>query len=330
MLHTQKCNGCGSVDIQLSHLNHDIIDGEPNIEFDRPPEIKIANSPKIVFAIPVGGKRLRSEWTCTGCNMKHADVAVAKTPNVVPVHFMLNYHQVQMPLNVTTTIMVKSGLLSSEARQIMTKKAIRAGAKYIVYWDDDILVQSDAVYRLYNFMEKNPKVGIVSAVCNTRHPEFVEPVIYKQHGDGATWDFECGEGARPEQIFAAGAGFLMARVEAIEAAIAKITADNAGTELPIWADEKAFIPAGHGQTQNQFWGHDVRFCRLIQEAGYYVYVHGAVLTGHLDVETGMIYTLPADAPGFAKVQERINAENQARAAAVPAGTPADEQRPESH
>ncbi len=278
------------------------------------PEIKVSNSPKIVFAIPVGGKRMRSEWTCTGCNMKHADIAVAKTPNVIPIQFMLNYHQVQMPLNVTTTILVKSGLLSSESRQILTKKAIRLGAKYIVYWDDDILVQSDAVYRLYNFMEKNPKVGIVSAVCNTRHPEFVEPVIYKVHGDGASWDFECGEGAIPEQIFAAGAGFMMARVEAIEAAIEKIKADNAGTELPIWADEKAFMPSTKpGITHyNQFWGHDVRFCKLIQEAGYFVYVHGAVLTGHLDVETGTIYTLPADAPGFKKVQDRL------AAAALPA------------
>lgn len=342
-MHTQKCNNCGKTDLSLSHFNHDIIDGEPSIQFDRQPEIKIAHAPKIVFAVPIGAKRLDQKFQCTkddgGCGLVWEDRPTIRALNMVPVQFMLNYHQLQMPLNVTTTMLVESGRLSSEARQIITKKAIRMGAKYIIYWDDDILVPADAVYRLYNFLEKNPKVGIASAVCNTRHPEFVEPVIYKVHGEGATWDFECGEGAKPEQIFAAGAGFMMARVSAIEAVIEKLKADNDGHEVPVWADEKVFkvnpaVIKGVSQF-NQFWGHDVRFCRLMQEAGYYVFVHGAVLTGHLDATTGHIYTLPDDAPGFAKVKERLDAEKAQRESGqsdgrIQAGDVAVEQRPEGH
>jgi len=303
---------CGAAEVSTVHYNHDIIEGESTLEFEQPHAIKLTNAPKIVFAIPCGTKQHVLRYTCDktqgGCGSEWADVPTYKTPTLIPIQFLMNYHSLQMPLNVATILLVKSGLLSSEARQIMTKRAIEMGAKYIVYWDDDILVPADGLYRLYNFMEKNPKVGMVASVCTTRHAEFTEPVIYKTHGEGAYWEFECGEGAVPEQIFAAGAGFTMARISAIVDVIAKLKADNGGTEVPIWADEKALIitkdKPGVDQI-NQFWGHDIRFCKLLQESGYPIYVHGAVLCGHLDVRTGQIYTLPDDAPGYQKVKDRL-------------------------
>lgn len=344
-MHTLKCTSCGHTDVSIGHYNHDLIDNpdEEMLVFEKPPEIKLSNAPKIVFAMPIGTKQHILRYTCAkedgGCGGEWADVPAYKTPNLIPVQMLMNYHQLQMPLNVTTTLITKSGMLSSEARQLMTKQAIRLGAKYIVYWDDDILVPAEGVYRLYNFMEKNPKVGIVTGVCTTRHDEFVEPVIYKAHGDGASWDFECGDGAIPEPIFAAGAGFMMARVEAIQASIEKLKAENGGNEVPIWADEKAFKVENDRpgvQRLNQFWGHDVRFCRVIQEAGYHVFVHGNVLCGHLDVRTGKIYMLPDDAPGFQKVRDRIASKTQGQGQSpqsdggVPQGNAPVEQRVESH
>lgn len=307
-MHILNCKSCGSADVSLHHYNHDVLDGESTLEFDSPPQIKISNAPKIIFAVPVGSKQHILQHACGECGTEWADVPTYKTPSLIPVQFMMNYHMLQMPLNVTTSLLTKSGVLSSVARQILTKRAIDLGAKYIVYWDDDILVPSDAVYRLYNFLEKNPVVGIASGICTTRHDEFLEPVIYKAHGDGATWDFECGEGAIPEEVFAVGSGFFMVRVDAIKAVIEKTKAENGGTEIPVWADEKAFkVTEGAAIARtNQFWGHDVRFCRLMVEAGYRVFVHGAVLCGHLDVHSGKIYVLPDDAPGFKKVYDRLH------------------------
>jgi len=330
----------------MVRLNHYTVDGEPKMVFDRAPEIKLSNAPKIVFAIPVGSKRLNSHFLCDkvngGCGAEWMDVPAFTTPNMVPIQFMFAYHNLQMPLNVTTTFIVESGRLSSEARQIMTKRAIRMGAKYIVYWDDDVIPPPDGVYRLYNFMERNPTVGIAASVCTTRFSP-PEPVVYAAHGDGATWDFECGPSAHPEEVFAAGAGFIMARISAIEDIIAKLAVDNGGTELPIWADEKmlvAYEDKARGISKRGiFWGHDIRFYRLMQEAGYHTVVHGAVLCGHLDAQTGIVYELPADAPGFKKTQERLNVEKVARESQdregdgrVPVGDPAlgIEARPESH
>ncbi len=298
-------------------LNHSTIDGEVRLVFDRAPDIKLSNAPKIVFAIPVGGKRLNYQFQCDkehgGCGAEWMDVAAAVTPNVVPAAFMLSYHSLQMPLNVTTTFMVESGRLSSESRQIMTKNAIRMDAKYIIYWDDDILPPPDALYRMYNFMEKNPEVGICTSVCTTR-VEPAEPVIYAAHGDGATWDFECGPGAIPAPIMFGGAGFIIARVSAIVDAIEMLKAQNGGVEVPVWADER-LLTEYEGSTpgiknRNIFWGHDVRFYRLIREAGYHTVVHGAIICQHLDPMTNQLYTLPADAPGYKMVQDRLNAAAQ--------------------
>lgn len=311
-----KCQDCGGSHISLHHFNHDVLDGEPTIEFDRPPDIKLSNAPKIVFAVPVGSKRLIDHFLCPkdqgGCGIEAQTIPSVLSPSMVPVLFMLSYHGLQLPLNVTTSFITVSGYLSSEGRQMLTKRALRMGAKYIIFWDDDVLPPADAVYRLYNFMEKNPKVGITAAVCTTRGP-IVEPVVYKAHGDGCTWDFECGPDAKPEQIFAAGGGFTMVRASAIVDVIEKGKAENNGQEIPVWADEKILSdhedPARGIHKRNIFWGHDVRLYRLLQEAGWYACIHGGVLCGHLDINTNTVYYMPEDAPGFQKVKDRLAKEN---------------------
>ena len=304
---------------QIGILNHSVLDGEPKLIFERTPDIKLSNAPKIVFAIPVGPKSLERQFQCDkdhgGCGAVWEDIATVSRPNMVPAAFMLSYHSLQMPLNVSSTYMVQGGMLSSEARQIMTKSAIRMGAKYIVYWDDDVLPPPDALYRMYNFMEKNPEVGITTSVCTTR-VDPVEPVIYMAHGDGSSWEFECGPGAIPTPIMFGGAGFIIARVSAIVDAIEKLKVDNGGIELPIWADER-LLTEYEGNTpgikkRNIFWGHDVRFYRLIREAGYHTVVHGAIICDHLDPTTNQTYTMPADAPGFKMVQERLQREKAER------------------
>lgn len=310
-----QCGKCGHSEFSHHHFNHDVLDGEPTLVFDRPPDIKLSNAPKIVFAVPVGSKRMIEHFLCDkkngGCGSEWADVPAVISPSLVPVQFMLAYHGLQLPLNVTTSFITVSGYLSSEGRQILTKRALKMGAKYIIFWDDDVIPPADAVYKLYNFMEKNPKVGITASVCTTRGP-IVEPVVYKAHGDGCTWDFECGPDAIPEQIFASGGGFVIVRAAAVTDVIEKMKAENNGQEVPVWADEQIlsdYEDKARGITKRSiFWGHDVRLYRILQEAGWYACVHGGVLCGHLDINSGVVYELPADAPGFQKVKDRRAAE----------------------
>jgi len=257
--------------------------------------------------MPIGDKHTSTVMECPetegGCGKKWAAPGM-RIPALVPVQWALSHMNMVTPLNTTMSYLTEWGRLSAEARQIMTQQAIRMGAKYILYWDDDTLPPPMGLYTLHNWMERHPEAGAISGVYTTRvDPN--EPLIYTKHGEGAAWDFPMGPGAEPVPIFGAGAGFLLARVEAIVDTQKKL-----GPEVPMWADERT-LPGGDGEaagTDNTnrkiMWGHDIRFCQLLNKNDWPVYVHGAVLCAHHDIPTGVTYNIPDDAPGLVDQQKR--------------------------
>ena len=287
-----------------SILNHDVLKADPKIHVDRRPSIKIATTPEIVVAIPCGDKHEASTFLCAedhgGCGKAWLKPAM-RQPNLIPVQLMLAHMNLVAPLNCSMSYMVEAGRLSAEARQIMTTKAIEIGAKFILYWDDDTIPPPMALYTLYNWMCQNPKAGAVSGIYTTREDPN-EPLVYTAHGEGAAWDLPIGPGAKPQPIFGAGAGFLLARIDAITDTIERLKEENGGVEVPIWADERTLEISIESQektkTRPSMWGHDVRFCKVLNETGWQVYAHGQVLCGHLDIPTGKMFRMPKDAPGW--------------------------------
>lgn len=274
-----------------------VLDGHPDITVARRTSVKLASNPRVYVAIPIGAKPLSTVLDCPGCAKKYEVTEGFTVPSMIPVHFMLSHMNWVPPLNVSMAYGVKTGLRSPAARQIMTMDAIRHGAEYIFYVDDDTLIPPLGLYTLYNFMERNPHAGAVSGVYTTRETPN-EPLIYKEHGAGCAWDFEMGPDAEPELIFGAGAGCLLARVSAIKDWMA------ANPDIPIWADQRDVPEADDAGGHRVMWGHDVRFCRELNKHGHPVYVDGRVLCGHYDVRTGKVFEIPADAPGFAKAAAR--------------------------
>jgi len=274
--------------------NDIVLDGHADIAVARRTAIKLADKPRVVVCMPVGGKPVVDVFEDLDGN-KVANERGFRAQGLVPIQFLLSHMNWTPPLNVSLAYMVKMNMLSSHARQVMTMEAIRAGAEYIFYVDDDTLIPPLGLYTLYNFMEQNPHAGAVSGVYTTRqNPN--EPLIYKEHGAGCAWDFEMGPGAKPEVIFGAGAGCLLARVSAIKAVM------EANPGVPVWADEKD-LP---GQDKRGvMWGHDIRFCRLLNLHGFPVYVDGKVLCGHYDIKTGQTFEVPPTAPGFQKTRDRL-------------------------
>lgn len=292
------------MDKKVSITNHDVLDGEPKIHVDRNPSIKIATSPKIVVAIPCGDKHEASALSCPtshgGCGLSWLTPGV-RQPNLIPVQLMLAHMNMVQPLNCAMTYMVESGRLSAEARQVMTKKALRLGAEYILYWDDDTLPPPLGLYTLNNWMDRHPEAGAITGIYTTRETPN-EPLVYTEHGKGAAWEIPIGPGAEPVPIFGAGAGFLLARLSAIEDTIAQMTEENGGQEVPIWADERTLAIDSEDVSKvidrPSMWGHDVRFCKVLTEHGWPVYAHGEVLCAHLDIPTQKLFTMPADSPGW--------------------------------
>lgn len=282
--------------MQQIHANDQVLDGQVDVIAARRTAVKLADRPRIVVAIPIGGKAYSTVLPCPSCEQTFQVNEGHTVPSLVPVHFLLSHMNWVPPLNVSMSYLVKTGVRSPVARQIMTQEAIRANAEYIFYVDDDTLIPPLGLYTLYNFMERNPHAGAVSGVYTTREQP-PEPLIYQEHGKGCAWDFEMGPEAIPEPIFGAGAGCLLARVSAIKAW------QEANPGVPIWADQRDLPsdPEGH----RVMWGHDVRFCRELNLAGWPVYVDGRVLCGHYDIRTGKVFDVPEDAPGFEKVRQRL-------------------------
>ncbi len=275
--------------MQQIQTNDNVLDGHADISVARRTAVKLATTPKIYVAIPIGGKVINSVLPCPTCEQTFSVNDGHTVPFMVPIQFMLQHMNWVPPLNVSMAYGVKTGVRSPIARQILTMEAIRQGAEYIFYVDDDTLIPPLGLYTLYNFMEQNPHAGAVSGVYTTReNPN--EPLIYKEHGDGCSWDFEMGPEATPELIFGAGAGCLLARVSHIKEWMEK------NPETPIWADAKD-LPTTEGEG-SVMWGHDIRFCREMNLAGFPVYVDGRVLCGHFDIRTGKTFEVPATAPGF--------------------------------
>ena len=213
--------------------NEIVLDGEADIKQARRSAIKLAEKPKLIVALPIGSKPLTS--VLPGKDGKLYEVNDGfRAPGLLPVEFMLSHMNWVPPLNVSMAYLIKKNMLSSHARQVMTKEAIRMGAEYIFYVDDDTLIPALGLYTLYNFMERNPHAGAVTGVYTTRETPN-EPLVYQEHGDGCAWNFEMGPDAIPELCFGAGAGCLLARVSAISDTIEKMTKEH-GQEIPIWAD----------------------------------------------------------------------------------------------
>ena len=288
------------------------LDGEVKLRVDRRPSIKLKSDPHIVVCMPIGDKNTSTVMECPkdsgGCGSKWAAPGM-RIPALVPIQWALSHMNMVTPLNTTMSYLTEWGRLSAEARQIMTQQAIRMKAKYILYWDDDTLPPPMGLYTLHNWMERHPEAGAVSGVYTTR-VEPNEPLIYTHHGEGAAWDFPMGPGADPVPIFGAGAGFLLVRVEAIVDIQAKLPK---GT--PIWADERT-LPGGDTEKGEEshnrkiMWGHDIRFCQLLNKHDWPVYVHGAVLCAHHDINTNVTFHVPDDAPGLVN-QQRANINTQA-------------------
>lgn len=273
------------------------------------PQIKLPPAaPKIAICIPMGDKDDPDLFVCPKCKHRHFGVVLCekcgenhsalrklRTAGLAPIEFQLDMMSMVPPLLCAVVVLIRKSVLSGQARNEMTYDAIKLGCKYIFYWDDDTMIPPKAIYDLHNMMERTPEAAIISGVYVTRE-DCPEPLIYKTHGQGAYWGFSTKPGIL-EEIFAAGAGCMMARVDAL-IEVKKLLGDE------WWCDEHDRATLDEPAAGKITWGHDIRFCRRIHEAvatgrtalPWKVYVAGWILCYHFDVGEQKMYFLPADSP----------------------------------
>jgi len=266
----------------METTSHSTLEGEVSLNIDARPLIKLSTDPAIAVCIPVGTKdTAQIGIDPKGCKWAGPGVRI---PALVPIQWALTLLRMVPPLNVSLTYFSQWGLLSGEARQIMTAAALKRIRPdgYLLYWDDDVLPPRDGIYKLFAYMEQHPKVGVVGGVYTTRSDPPV-PLVFREHGSGPCWDFEAGQNATPEKVWAVASGFMLARASAVK----KIMADK--PDVPVWADSSAVeVTSGHDNEEvlsRIAWGHDIRFCKLMWESGFEVHVHGQVICEHFDLHT---------------------------------------------
>jgi len=276
-------------------------ENECQIEMMRKPVKKMPpGPPHIMICVPVGTKDLKSEAKLPDCDQENCSCpnhgkfmsSTTRGDLMVPLQWALNVPNIVVPLNTTMGYIVEGGMLSADARNKMTKRALEAGSKYIFYWDDDVVIPPLAFYTMHNILETNPDIGLVTGVYTTREDP-PEPLIYKEHGQGAWWGFTIDPELPPEDIFGAGGGCIMARLE-----------DVAKMEEPYWYDEQIVNDSGNHQT---VWGHDVRFIKNFREqTGKRTVVKGSILCTHFDAGKNKSYKLPQDSPPYQRLGKEKN------------------------
>ena len=250
-----------------------------------------SNAPHIVIAIPVGDKE-ETEVLVDPVKKERRVMQGYRYPGLVPAELLAATNQVAMPPNISSTMMCLKNNISGVLREIMTGEALEIGANFIFYWDDDVIPPPDVLFRMLNAMARNPDVGVITGVVWTKTIP-TEPLIYKDANRGAYWGFNTDREAPLEDIYAAGAGCMMARVQAIRK-----------MEPPYWHDEYHM----NAETGVQgIGGHDIRFLRKMRdETGYRVCVDGNIQCRHLDIKNQLVFVMPPDRPTTADAREVAN------------------------
>lgn len=199
----------------------------------------------------------------------------------LPPQLLLAFSQMSPPMNTNVIMFQTMGRNIDEARTFFAEKAIESKAKYLLFWDEDVLVPAHALRELMFFMEHHPECGLVGAIYCLKVPHHPEPLVFKSPGAGPSWDWKVGEIFKVGGI---GMGLTLIRVE--------MFADLAKPWFKTVNDLSPFldnIPYG------EVWTEDLWFCKQVRESKKWtMYAHGQLICPHLDVTTGKVYELPPD------------------------------------
>ena len=270
-------------------------DAKVDVEVARRPSIKMPpGPPHIVVCMPIGAKDEELIFDMPKCSKEDCSCEYhgrqlsmpVRNQGLVPFEWALMHMQLVPVLNTTTAYLAVKGKLSGPARDEMTHRALGLNPKYVVYLDDDVILEPHALYRMHNAMERDPSIGLITGVVCTREDP-TQPMIYQRKGEGSWWGFAIDPNAPPEDIHAAGGGCLIVRADAIRK-----------MSQPYWQDFLGNIDDPHALGAST-WGHDVYFIsKLREESGMRTCVMGSVLCGHWDVAKQKMYSLPKDSPAY--------------------------------
>lgn len=245
-------------------------------------------------------------------------IGVASSGRLVDVRWSMSLVPLAhgVPVGMHAEWRIEVGPDRAKNREILAELAVKAGARYLFFLDDDTFCENFTLKSLIYEMEKDPNIMICGGIYTTKEP-LPQPLVFKKIGAGPYWAWKKDDVFDCEGL---GTGCMMIRCEHL-AQIPKPwflephetpkgeTMEVAGEQVPV---------AFRAGTE------DLYFCQKVTAAGYRIVAHGGVLPLHMD-SIGMLYGLPPDSYPMRK--ELPNAVDS-RNAEIQAGNPALVERPE--
>ena len=197
-------------------------------------------------------------------------LALASGSGYVSTNFWL-HDSIQSPMNTTMARAVVKGKPVDVARNELVKYARNAGAKYIFFIDDDVLVPHNALIRLFGL-----KTGVATGVYYTKTMPST-PVILKKDWPAGYEGWKYGDII---EVDYAGAGCLLVDMKVFDDIEEKFP------DTPFFKYNRGRLDV---EIERGYIGEDVWFCDLAAKCGHPTVCDTGVQCGHEDAGRGLIF-----------------------------------------
>jgi SAM-dependent methyltransferase len=215
------------------------------------------------------------------------------------------WHRARMGLSYGTNInnceYVADGMEVGEARSYVAAGCLRQRVTptFLFLIDSDVIVPNDAFTKLFYHLKTKPWVDIAAGVYVVKGAPPYDPLIYRENGEGAFWDWAVGDILTTKQhgIRSVHMGLTLIRVSLFQRMKDAGLVHGDGTDMddePFFkTTDESWEEPGRGR-QTHKGTEDIYFCEKARRIDAQILVDTSVLAGHLDEATGIVYGLPGD------------------------------------
>jgi len=147
------------------------------------------------------------------------------------------------------------------SRNYIAERALKLGARYLFFLDDDVVPPPDCLEKLLEALYGDSQARVAGAIYPRRRSN--EPLVWDSQGEPMKLEVESGRIFRCGGV---GGGCMM-------------------IDTRVFAKLKRpwFYSATPTRTKEPLWSDDVLFCAAVTREGYDVLAHGGVRCKHLDL-----------------------------------------------
>ena len=186
-----------------------------------------------------------------------------------------------------------AGLPIAEARNAVVARARELKIKYLFFLDWDVLCPPSTLDRLVYLADNYPDFDIFSGLyCARKQP--ITPLIWTEWDNGVSWDWTVGDLLNCVGV---PTGCMLIRMSLFDRLD--------GEDIPWFKTHCDVVERKDGPPVSKLITDDLWFCkRAVEEANAKIMLDTALQCGHIDNETGVVYTLPHDCLPWRRWREK--------------------------